>query len=332
MRKGADGSVTAAPIWKKFMSAYLSDKENKQFSRPNEVQRIEVDKLSAKLPNQNCSGERVTDWFSSWNTPKEQDDIQKEIKIDRVSLKLATDQTPADQIEYRCYRQVHSERPNRPNWEGPVAAWAVANGYNGVDQPPTEYDDVHTEAKRPTVVFTQPTDNQSIDNSFEVRVQASGSYSINKVSYYLDDSFVKDATSSPYSVTLTGVSTGGHRLKAVAFDQVGNQGESTITINVKENSAPGLVTNISTSVSSGKVTFNWRNPVDADLAAVKIYESSVAGNNGSLIQTVSGTKPDTNSTIQLPSRPTGTYYYLLRAVDGSGNENQTNSQVTVVIP
>ncbi|MDO8471627.1 MAG: PBP1A family penicillin-binding protein, partial [bacterium] len=332
MRSGADGSVTAAPIWRKFMTSFLSDKENKPFPRPGEVKRIEVDKLSAKLPNDKCSGDRVSDWFASWNVPKEQDDVQKEVKIDKVSLKLATDKTPADQIDYRCYRTIHSERPNKPNWEGPVAAWAVANGYNGIDQPPNDYDDVHTEAKRPTVTFIKPTDNQNIDNSFEATTQANGSFPIVRVSYYLDDSFVKDANSSPYSATFSGLSSGSHKLKAVATDQVGNQGELTITINVKENSAPGLVSNVTTSAGSGSVTLGWTNPTDADLATVRVYESTSSGNPGSLAQTVTDTKPGTTSSVVLSGRAKGTYYYILRAVDNNNNENTTNSQVAVSVP
>ncbi len=331
MRSGSSGSVTAAPIWRAFMNAFLSDKENMQFPRPGELQQVEVDKLSGKLPSDSCSTERVSDWFTSWNKPTEKDDVHQEVKIDKVSLKLATEDTPEEFIEIRCYRQVHSLRPEKPNWEGPVLAWAETNGYSQTDQPPTEFDDVHTEAKRPTIQISTPTNNSKVDNNFEIKSATSSSFSIDKVEYYLNDEFIGDAKDNPYSMSVSGKNAGKYTLKAKVTDKIGNVGETTIEIEIKEKNAPGAVSSPSGSASGGTVTLSWTNPTDGDLASVRIYESGTSSTIGNLVKTVS-TLPNTNSSAKLYGKVTGTYYYTLRPIDNNGNENQSSNRVSVTVP
>jgi len=331
MRAGADGSVTAAPIWRAFMNAFLSDKENVNFPRPGEVQRVEVDKLSGKLPSESCSDQRVTDWFASWNVPTERDNVHQEVRIDKVSLKLATDETPPDLIEIRCYRQIHSERPEKPNWENPVQAWAQQNGYSQTEKPPTEFDDVHVQAKRPVVQITTPANNSKVDDGFEVRTATQSTFKVVKVEYFMNDEYIGEASSNPYSFTIRGKQPGHYKLKAKATDEVGNAGEVTIEIDVSEKSAPGTVTNANSSVTSSAITLSWTNPSDNDLDVVRVYESSSFNSLGNLVRTVD-TLPNTNSSAVFSSKPAGTYYYTLRPVDNNGNENQTNNRLSAIVP
>jgi membrane peptidoglycan carboxypeptidase len=136
MVKGADGSIVAAPIWKRYMQEYLKGKPIEQFTRPEGLKDVTIDMLSGKLPtDQSPSDQRITDMFAEWQIPTDFDDVHTKVKIDRVTGKLATDITPPEDIEELVYFYVHSEHPDNPNWEGPVQAWAAANGGNS--RPPT---------------------------------------------------------------------------------------------------------------------------------------------------------------------------------------------------
>ncbi len=326
MKRGADGSVVAAPIWRAFMSTFLADKENAQFERPAGVVRETVSKLSTKLPNPNCSGELIADWFASWNAPKEQDSVDQIIKLDKVSGKLATDQTPADQIEERCYHVIHSERPNRPNWEAPVVAWATANGYNA-QSIPTEYDDVHTAANKPKVSIITPTANQGVGkNNVTISANVTATNSIASVTFYVGSTQKAQVTSTPYTVTIGDLPAGEQTIKVVAKDTFGNSGEATVLVIVTDGAGyPGTVSGVSVTVNGHDVTLSWTNPSDSDLASIKIYESSASGQLGTSVRTVAAS-PTTKGSTSFTGHTTGTFYYTLRAVDKDGNENPTSAQ------
>lgn len=332
MKKGADGSVVAAPIWRAFMNKFLSDKPNEPFVAPSNVSQVTVAKLSTKLPNPNCTSDTVTDWFASWNKPTEQDSVNKIVNIDKVTGKLATDQTPADQIDQRCYRVLHSERPNKPNWEAPVLAWATANGYN-MDSIPTAYDDVHTAKNKPVVTINSISNGQGIaKNGAVVTATATATNNIVQVIYYVGGQQKGQGTSAPYSATLNDLPTGDQTIRAVAYDVYGNQGEASINVIVTDGGGyPGTVSGVNVSVSGKDITLSWSNPGDSDLSSIKVYESSQSGSLGSLSRTVAASSGSKGVTV-LSGHASGTYYYTLRAVNKSNIENPTTAQYVANVP
>lgn len=232
MRQGADAISVAAPIWRTFMQNYLSDKPNVPFPVPAGVQQATTDRLSGKLPNEGCATDNVTDWFASWNVPKDKDDVHKAVYIDRFSGKLATGNTPPSAVEIRCYRTLHSERPDHANWEAPVLAWAAANGYNQGDTPPTESDDVHVAGKMPTATITTPTDSQTLSaGNLTVNFEASNpTYPLTSTALKLDDQVVATGNGDTRSFVIT-PNAGQHTLKITIVDEVGNTIDSpTITV------------------------------------------------------------------------------------------------------
>jgi 1A family penicillin-binding protein len=237
MRQGSDAISVAAPIWRAFMQTYLADKPNVTFTAPTGVGQVTTDRLSGKLPNDGCATDNVTDWFASWNMPKDKDDVHKAVYIDKYSGKLATALTPPAAAEIRCYRTLHSERPDRSNWEAPVLAWAAANGYNSGEVPPTETDNVHISDKLPSATIVSPVNNQtvSVGNltvTFEVSEPA---YQITVTTLKLDDQIVATGNRDSRSFTIT-PSAGQHTLKLVVSDEVGNTIESpAVTVLVPGN-------------------------------------------------------------------------------------------------
>jgi len=334
MKTGSAGLVVAAPIWRAFMNSYLSDKADVPFTRPNGVASAVVDKLSTKLPSEGCSTELISDIFASWNVPKTQDDVHQLVKIDKVSGKLATDQTPADQIEERCYREIHSEMPNKPNWEVPVVAWAKANGYNTGDTPPTEYDNVHTKDNQPTVTITSPQNNQDVSSDVQVIATANtkNSYKISYVDFYLDGDQQVRINGSPYTATLNKIESGEHTIKVVATDNIGNQGSASVLVVVGSGgNYPGTVSNVKANATGTNIDISWQNPSDSDLVAVRIYESDKSGDLGALVRTAAAS-PKTSTYATLTNHKSGTFYYTIRPVDKDGNENPTTAQYIVTVP
>lgn len=153
--KNGDGSAVAAPIWNEFFKrAYAKKQEtrnkeretNNYFNLPEQIEEFikpeiiptNKDVLNGKFAN------------------------ELNIKIDRISGKLATNLTPPETIEEKIYYQVHcilyylnKDRPQEEgdgkddpqfnNWESPVLKWVetLPNKETYNQQPPTEYDDFH---------------------------------------------------------------------------------------------------------------------------------------------------------------------------------------------
>lgn len=243
MKKGADGSKVAAPIWQSFMKAALKDTPIEAFTPPQPI----------------VTGKPVLDGQAG----------EIRVKIDTFSGKLATADTPPTAIEERVYRQAHDilqyvdkDDPRGPYpadpgidpqfapWEAGVADWAARNGWITTEAPPTEIDDVHTGADAPTVSFLMPADNASISSrDFIARVQPGGPRGVKRVDFTLDGAPIGTATGYPWETRLTLPLTYGrgfYTLRATAYDDIETSGAQDVTINVTSDGIP--------------LTFSWLRP------------------------------------------------------------------------
>ena len=77
--------------------------------------------------------------------------------------------------------------------------------------------------------------------------------------------------------------------------------------------------------TGGKVTVAWTNPTDSDFSKIRIYRSTTEGSVGDALTTISST---TTTSYDDTSLTNGTkYYYVVRALDTSGNESTNTTQV-----
>ncbi|MDD5071259.1 MAG: transglycosylase domain-containing protein, partial [Patescibacteria group bacterium] len=155
MKRGADGSVVAAPIWHNFMKKVLGDTPVEEFRGPEIVK----------------TGKPVLDG---------EIEIGEKIKIDLASGLLATVYTPESFLEEKIYKQDHcllyyvdkddprGPEPKNPGkdpqfelWESRVLAWAKATS-TITASPPTEYDNLHKPENRPIFQIITPSSNQTI--------------------------------------------------------------------------------------------------------------------------------------------------------------------------
>ncbi len=243
MKKGAAGGVVAVPIWNEYMKKALEGTAVENFPA------VEIEKTGKPVLDGEISPVKI-------------------IKIDKYSGKLATDLTPPEAIEEKEFMDAHcilqyvykdDPRGGAPDdpvkadyqyqfWEEAVQSWLKSATEEAgkeftTNQPPSEFDDLHTEANKPTIFITSPNNNATISESFlDASVNASAARGITRVDYYLDNKLLQTNSLSPYNLHYPISSyfvKGFHKLRAVAHDDVGNINEAQIELNIiSDASAP----------------------------------------------------------------------------------------------
>jgi len=231
MKQGADGSVIAAPIWNEYMTKTLAQTPVESFNEPNPT-------IS--------------------NNPALNGSIKEgaKVAIDRATGKLATEYTPGDYIVEKTYRETHSilyyvdkDDPQGPPpvdpkidpqfeiWEAAVQAWAQKNNIIPED-PPKEYDDIHTPENKPKISILSPWNNQTMtDRQLTVEISADAPRGISRVEYYLSGKFIGEKTSYPLNFTgfidNNDIPNGIVTLRVVASDDVGNREQTFKDLNLE---------------------------------------------------------------------------------------------------
>lgn len=261
MKRGADGSVIAAPIWNKFMSSVLTGTPIEYFKEPapNDANKPVLHGMSAN---------------------------EQTLKIDKASGKLATDLTPEGYVEEKTFSEIHcilyyidkdnprGDYPKDPGKDSQFASWegAVQNWHQGqcdklkeyedkgetppeveeikcvvTEKPPTEQDDVHVLENKPIIEFVNPQNNQTINESeILIQVKASAPRGIYKIEYIVDNELIATKESAPFDLlyALSSLDNGFHELKVIAFDDIDNQNETTINFNYLKDSGTTVSKNL----------------------------------------------------------------------------------------
>ena len=326
----APGATVAAPIFQNYMENALAGMEVREFEKPDTIKTVTVDKLSNKLPT-DSSPETVTDIFAPWQIPNEKDDIHVKVKVNKINGKLATDLTPSELIEEKVFTIIHSEMPDKPNWEQPVIAWAESHEIV-TGEPPTEEDDMYNEGNLPQVKITSPNNGETVTGNFKFTATASAEFGIRQVEFKVDNALVKNDITKPYeaSAKASDFSPGEHTLKVNVIDNNGALVSAELTFSVESDStAPSPVTDVSAQSLDQAVRLSWTNPSDEDLERVKIYLSTSPGSLGTLYPTEPLVNPDSSSNFTVTGLTNSTtYYFTLRPVDSSGNIKKDTSQVS----
>jgi penicillin-binding protein 1C len=252
MKRGADGSVVAGPIWNSFMRSSLDGTPIEYFPSPS-------------IPT---TGKAVLDGQMPTTT----------VTIDTASGKLATEATPDrfkktvmcgeyhDILYYVDRSNPLGAIPSNPEkdpyfnyWESAVQSYiaernaSLADGEVAMENcdVPTEYDDVHVPGNQPTIEILSPDNRDSVGSSFNVSISTSAPRGVSRVEYYINDEYVQTSTSrSGTTITLPSwVESGLHVLNAVAYDDVDNKNADSVELSI---------------TSSGSYTrFNITNPFNS---------------------------------------------------------------------
>lgn len=225
MEKKVAGYVVA-PVWHAFMAYALTKVPTENFVPP--------EPLSLDL-------QPIFRGFWQGN---------KNYFIDKASGKLATANTPEDYREEKVVQQIHSllywlgrtSDPQFKLWEGPVRAWATANGYRDQDESviPQAQDDIHTPANQPNFNLVSPTVAAAYNPDSRVLVAINnyrGRFPLKQVDVYLNDAFLGSTQSAPYQFSFIPQEVDGiaaeNELRVVVSDQVGNKAEQKIKLTIE---------------------------------------------------------------------------------------------------
>lgn len=121
--RNVSGVTGAGPIWNQFMRTALAKEAPAGFTPPAGVRQVEICADTGALPSDACPA-RQTHWFADDRLPlPKEKDLWQKVKMVRGADELATEYTPADQIEERVFKIYPAE----------LRDWAVQHG---IPQPP----------------------------------------------------------------------------------------------------------------------------------------------------------------------------------------------------
>ncbi len=99
----------------------------------------------------------------------------------------------------------------------------------------------------PTIYITSPTEYQALDTNFEVKVSASDNVGVTRVVMQVDGVLAGESKKAPFTIKLTNVKPGSRKLKATAYDGVGNAAKDTVDV---------IVSATATKAGMGKACVN----------------------------------------------------------------------------
>jgi len=236
LAKNADGVVVAAPIWHDFMQQALAGTPAENFTVPSGIQHVTVDDVSGLLPTDATPITKV-ETFANYAVPTKSDNVHVKIAIDSLTGQPATNLTPPGQITYQTYTVFHSEKPDNANWEGPVEAWALANGFS---YPPSAAlinngQPLPTPGSNngPVVTIVQPDDGTIVSQlPFIISVSATSPLGISRVDLYADGQFIQTLSNAPYNFSVSrSLPDGLHTFAVKAVDSSGTISDTSVQVN-----------------------------------------------------------------------------------------------------
>lgn len=239
MKRGADGSILAAPIWHDFMAKVLGDTPVETFKEPETYVGGKAI-LDGTLPGQS-------------------------IKIDIRTGLLATESTPAEFVKDESSQSHHnilyyvdrndptgpapvdpSQDPQFALWESAVQRWAASGATSTIpftSSGATITNSVGASSSDINVKIISPSANQTISSPLlEIQASASATNGVGRIEYYLNDNLLESLPGGTTGLTkdISFLNNGYQSLKARACDVNNNCAEDKIDFNlsIPSNLAP----------------------------------------------------------------------------------------------
>jgi len=334
MKRGADGSVVAAPIWHDYMDRVLGNTPVEYFNAPDSVK----------------TGKPVLDGVI---------DNATTVKIDKFSGYLANEFTPPSAIIEKQFKQIHSilyyldkddptgPAPTKPEndpqfapWEEAITAWAKKQGLVNA-LPPSESDNIHRPNYQPVMSIEYPTNNQTITNPFlEVGIKATATNGVNRAEYYIDGYLFATVLTSPFNLKqpINYIKNGFHSLTVRICDAIDNCSQQKIDFNLALATEPETATiKISLSqptASANFIKYDFPLTLKAELtnpgqtAGVTFYYKDSAGNSQKIGQ---GQIQDKTAVGQLSTVLTPGSYKIFAEARGWQEQTAKSNEVSITI-
>ncbi len=337
MKRGADGSVVAAPIWNAFMKAALTGTPVESFHEPpddpvekgvlagqiDELVTRTVDRGTGRVIPDSC----LADYPEAYQTTRT-------FKVTHTILHYVAKDDPRGSAPERP-----DDDPQYAAWEKEVAEWARSQGGYLSGDPPLEDCNLRGTSST-TVSFTAPAAGTIVTgDTLDATIAIAGSETPSTAEYFLDGNEIAESTTTPFGLhfNLSGTGNGLYTLSVRVTFASGRTTAAETTINVLRG-ATGL-TRYLTAPSPGATLATGAFPITlaavvhppASVARVDFYSTTAAsGSAPALIGSVSAPTASTISVLWATAPAPGVYSLSLTVTD-TAQSTHPSDQVTVTV-
>lgn len=225
MLKVASGVSGATPIWKQIMQYGLSTRPKVDFSIPDKIVNIEVDKISGYAAHDGFPARG--EYFIDGTQPKINDPIHLKLKICKGTSGLATpDDVAGGNYDEKEYFKIFEEDPvskdGTNRWQAGIDGWVSTQANKEMYSPPTDY---CRSDGLVNVGFDSPQDRSTVGSTFDIRIKTTSLKKITEVKLWIDDKEVKTWNDKPFEWLGYTLADGPHKIKVRAMDKDGNSQE-----------------------------------------------------------------------------------------------------------
>jgi hypothetical protein len=208
------------------------------FAKPSGIKNVSIDAITGRQIT-SATKQKSYDIFPSWYKVPLANGQAAEVKVDKLSGKLATDKCPAELIETRIYSPIQAEIPANDasfsRWNPPVLAWAKAKGYTtDAGSIPTEKCDIHTGEDLPTIEFESPTEGQIINSPFTIVLSVATPKGFKSLIVTVDGkTYTPVLDGSFYKVEVLFTTLGSKKITATVKDSAFQTATTSVVVNVE---------------------------------------------------------------------------------------------------
>ncbi|MFH1146071.1 MAG: PBP1A family penicillin-binding protein [bacterium] len=276
MKRGADGSIIAAPIWQAFMKEVVQWQPVETFNKPLLVN----------------TGKPILDGQSYSLLPAKTDKY-----LNQIIPSWCLNDYPQEYITDGGYPEAHSilrfvnkddpqgPVPSQPEsdlmykpWEEAVQRWLKGNNLSIPSTTPLNDCSIRSKDNQPSLTVLYPKDNSIISTtSFVVDFQASAKRGVRDVKAFLDGQLAGSTNQTDkLNVVLPNVlSNGFHLLSVAVYDDVLNQTTVSLSVTV---AVPGRI--------AGSSLFRWDDNNQKTFRALSAFSLSFSLTDPSQVKTV----------------------------------------------
>ncbi|MHB8903830.1 MAG: PBP1A family penicillin-binding protein [Patescibacteria group bacterium] len=226
MKKGSDGSILAAPIWRNYMAAVLTGTPVETFKAPDDYKKGKAI-IDGIIPSQTVLIDKNTGLLATSTTSPEFIE-EKNINIYHDILYYVDKDNPLGPVPTNP-----GADPQFSAWENAVQAWAVKNASSSLKLLNSQ--EFGKAENIPTIKITNPKDKEEINNgTLNISIDSSAKRGISRVEYYLNNNLWETqwGDSKDLIKEVTALANGINYLKVRVCDDVENCAEDTVSFNL----------------------------------------------------------------------------------------------------
>jgi len=238
MGKVASGVSGASPIWKRIMLLALPTRPKQDFSIPEKIISMDVDKVSGYPAHDGFSSKMA--YFVDGTQPKTQDPIHLKLKVCKGSDGLA----PPEDVKNNNYdeKEYFSFKEDCESCQAGIDKWISEQPDNGKYFPPTNY---CRNDGMITIDFDSPSNEATVGSEFDVKVKTTSVNKIVETKLWINGTEKFKWTEKPFETKIK-LADGTYTLKVEAKDKDGKTNSREIKIGVNMPWTGPLPTNTPT--------------------------------------------------------------------------------------